>query len=136
MIELLEELASVVTQPDYRAVLTNNIEDARTYTPPVQHCFPKNDLGLFPFESFLALTVVHGVVPYVRVRAESGGLIQLPKGWWPLLMDALSGDVLEPTMVECLLDLGADPNFKISKVDSQTPWIVALTKVSLLYTLQ
>jgi len=39
-------------------------------------------------------------------------------------------------MMECLLDLGADPNFTISKVHSQTPWIVALTKVTLLYTIQ
>lgn len=39
-------------------------------------------------------------------------------------------------MIECLLDFGADPNFRVSKVDIQTPWVVALTKVTLLYTIQ
>ena len=39
-------------------------------------------------------------------------------------------------MVECLLDFGADPNFAISKFDLQSPWIVALTKVTLLHTIQ
>jgi hypothetical protein len=39
----------------------------------------------------------------------------------PLLLDALSGDVPEPKMVECLLDLSADPNLAISKFDLQSP---------------
>jgi hypothetical protein len=76
-----------------------------------------------------------------RARAEWGGLIQRhtfekSEERLPLLLDALSGDVPETKMVECLLDLGADPNFAISKVDSQSPWIVALTKVTLLHTIQ
>jgi hypothetical protein len=86
----------------------------------------------------MSLACMHGVVPYVRARAEWGGFIQRSKlegDHWPLLLDALSNDVPEPRMVECLLDLGADPNFKLSKVTSQTPWIVALTKMTLLYTI-
>ena len=59
-----------------------------------------------------------------------------PEEQWPLLMDAISARVPEPEMVKCLLDLGADPNFRMSKVESQSPWIVALTKVTLLYTIQ
>lgn len=90
-------------------------------------------------ESFLSLACVHGVVSYVRARAEWGGLIQrsqLDGQCWPLLLDALANNLPEPRMVECLLDIGADPNFKVSKVESQTPWIIALSRVSLLYTLK
>ena len=53
-----------------------------------------------------------------------------------LLLIALSGDVPEPKMVECLLNSGEDPNFKLLEVGLQTPWTVALTKVTILYTLQ
>ena len=92
-------------------------------------------------DSFLSLAVRHNVLPYVRANVEWGGLIQQfnpqkSDTGLPLLLDALSGDLPEPKMVECLLDLGAVPNYIISKVDPQTPWIVALTKVTLLYTLQ
>ena len=54
----------------------------------------------------------------------------------PLSLVALVGEVPEPKMVECLQKSGADPNFKLSKVDLQTPWTVALTKLTPLYTLQ
>ncbi len=92
-------------------------------------------------ESSLSLAVRYGVVPYVRARAERGGLIRRPDAkkseeMLPLLLVALSRDVPEPKTMECLLDLGADPSFKISKVGLQTPWTVALTKVSLLPTIQ
>ena len=92
-------------------------------------------------QSFLSLAVMYNIIPYVRATAKWGGLrrrstSQTLDVQFPLLYDALSRDVPEPGMVECLLDLGADPNFRISKVDSQTPWILALTKVTMLYTLQ
>lgn len=74
---------------------------------------------------FLYLAVKHSVVPYMRAKAEWGGIAQLsyPKGFetrFPLLLGVLSPTVPEPTMVECLLDFMADPNFKIAKVDSET----------------
>ena len=92
-------------------------------------------------ESFLSLAVMYNIVPYVRANAQSGELTQRSISQtlgeqFPLLYDALSRDVPEPRMVEFLLDIGADPNYTISKVDIQTPWILALTKVTLLYTLQ
>lgn len=92
-------------------------------------------------QSFLSLAVMYNIVPYVRATAQWGGLTRRSTSQtlderFPLLYDALSRDVPEPRMVECLLGLGADPNFRISKVDSQTPWILALTKVTMLYTPQ
>ena len=92
-------------------------------------------------DSFLSLAVLYNITAYVKARVEWGALIAPPTSMdpeerWPLLMDALSLEVPNPEMVQCLLDVGADPNFKISKIKSQTPWIVALTKVTLLYTIQ
>jgi hypothetical protein len=145
MIELLEELKSVINRPDYKNLLTRYLDPELAYASPVQILSTGRDLDPTPVDSFLTFAVIHGVVPYVRARAEWGGLIQVPfkphglgtiDVEWPLLLDALSIDVPDPAMVECLLDLGADPNFKVSKVESQTPWIVALTKVTLLYTIQ
>jgi hypothetical protein len=149
IIELLEELKNVINQPVYRKALTKVLERRRRRSHgyfEVSTSFWDSgtwelDTDRVIDESFLSLAVWHGVVPYVRARAERGGLTPRPisgqsEEWWPLLLDALAGDVPEPAMVECLLDLGADPNFKISKIDSRTPWIVALTKVTLLYTIQ
>ena len=92
-------------------------------------------------QSFLSLAVTYNIAPYVRVTAQWGGLTrrstpQVLDEQFPLLYDALSRNVPEPGMVECLLDLGADPNFRISRVESRTPWILALTQVTMLYTLQ
>ncbi len=86
-------------------------------------------------ESFLCFAA-NGVVPYVRARAERGGLVRAKDSgeMLPLLLFVLSVDVPEPKMVECLLNSGADPNFKMSEVGLQTPWTVALTKVTLVYT--
>lgn len=85
-------------------------------------------------ESFLSLAVRHGVVAYVWVKAAS--LDSDSRQLLFLLLVALSCDVPEPKMIECLLDLGADPNFRISDTGMQTPWTIALTKVSLLPTIQ
>jgi hypothetical protein len=131
----LEELKSVINQPVYRMTLAKDLKRRRGRG---HGCFQVSpsfwdsetwelDTSRVTDESFLSLAVWHGVVPYVRARAEWGGLIPWPisgqyEERWPLLLDALAGDVPEPTMVECLLDLDADPNFKISKIDSQTCW--------------
>jgi hypothetical protein len=149
IIELLEELKSVISQPVYRMALVKDLQGPRGRRHGYFRVRPSFwDSGTWELdtsraidEPFLSLAVWHDVVPYVRARAELGELIPWPisgqyEERWPLLLDALAGDVPEPTMVECLLDLGADPNFKISKVDSQTPWIVALTKMTLLYIRQ
>ena len=92
-------------------------------------------------EPFLSLAVMYNAVPYVRVTARCGGLTrrstsQTLDEQFPLLYDALSREVPEPRMVECLLNIGADPDFRMSRVDSQTSWILASTKVTMLYTLQ
>lgn len=159
MVELLEELRSVIAQPDNMEVLVKYTERFKlsfNHTRPISATGPgrfqlsPDFLNTFELlkkdpseigKSFLSLAVMSGIVPYVRARVEWGGLVRRPTSenpeeLYPLLLDALSGNVPEPKMVECLLDSGADPNFKISKVDSQTPWITALTKMTLLYTLQ
>jgi hypothetical protein len=96
-------------------------------------------------DCLLNLAVIHGVVPYVRPRLARGGLLHLPVRYdmmmpheraWSLLLCALSLDVPEPAMVKCLLDLGADPNFKPTSSNLETPWTRALTKVTILYTIQ
>ena len=154
MTELLEELKRVISLPSYRALLVRSGQISPNFQThplsagcdePFQTSPTFKSSRNFEFEAntvratddyFLSIAVMYNIVAYVKVRAKSGGLIQRSTlensgGWWPLLLDALSGDVPEPKMVECLLDLGADPNFKISKVDSQTPWIIALTKAAL-----
>ena len=92
-------------------------------------------------ESFLRLAVRYGVVPYVRMKGKKAGIIQnsVPERVgtkFPLLVVALCCDVPNPAMVECLLDLGADPKLEISKQSSQTPWTMAVTRVSTLYVIQ
>lgn len=167
MIELLDELKAVFKHPVYsndpiisfmgRELLMGlrthstlgSLSIIRKSLRPDQANYASfcGDRSLEPFISghidkyFLYFAVKHNVVPYVRARAEWGGIAQLsypnrPVFRFPLLLGALFGDVPEPTMVECLLDLGADPNFKLPEVDSQTPWTRALTKVTLLYTIQ
>jgi len=152
LVELLDELKSVVRRPAFRYALAKSFEardrrtDLQTY---LRGRFQMQFRGResttqenrIVDDSFLSLTVVHNVTAYVKARAEWGGLIHPPASMnpedqWPLLMDAISASVPEPEMVKCLLDLGADPNFRMSKVGSQSPWIVALTKVTLLYTIQ
>ncbi|KAL1593178.1 hypothetical protein SLS60_010786 [Paraconiothyrium brasiliense] len=142
MIELLDELKSLIRLPDYGKALAEVHNNTQMYATPVLRA---RRPGIFPVESFLPLAVIHGVVPYVRARAGRGGLNPIPfplieseetNRGWPLLLDALSLDVPDPAMVECLLDLGADPNFKTSRVVSQTPWHVALTNVTSLYSIQ
>lgn len=153
MIELMEDLKGVIThykeayarQSVYQGPFVFGKRPGRFQTS--RYVLGNHNLELFNYatsdtgNSFLSLAVKFGVVPYVRARVEWGGLIRRPTSetheeLYPLLLDALSGNVPEPKMVECLLDLGADPNFKISKVDSQTPWITALTKMTLLYTIK
>ena len=165
MIALLDELKYIISRPEYRDLLVKDFTDFRdrqsyAHTPAMLprrgvqgRCrfisnFRDNvTLGLEDFavlpddESFLSLAVRYDIVPYVIARAGWGGLVrrlgpEKSEERFPLLLDALSGDVPEPEMVKCLLDLGADPNYKMSNVNSQTPWLVALTKVTLLYTLQ
>jgi hypothetical protein len=162
VVELMEELKRVINRPDYTEQLSNDSKYRQraidSSDPRVKAFHVSGELISKSFrvwkngtwglenvanpgkdESFISLACVHGVVPYVRARAEWGGLIQRSKldgDHWPLLLDALSNDVPEPRMVECLLGMGADPNFKVSKVNSQTPWIVAVTKMTLLYTIK
>ena len=151
-IELLDELKRVIKQPYFRQVFDGKVEQENLNpwwgrfevmsTLRTRKTWRLDTITSRHVDDyFLSLAVRKNVVSYVRARAEWGGLIQpstLEKSdtGFPLLLEALSGDVPEPKMVGCLLDLSADPNFKISNVDSQTPWIKALTKVTLLYTLK
>jgi len=86
-------------------------------------------------DAFLSLAVVFGIVEYVRIKVGLGCLIQkrdflplpdMPRYVkWPLLMDVITlrgfgiGDsrhhVLALPMIQCLLDKGADPNYKVSR---------------------
>ncbi len=153
IVSLLDELKTITKRLDYKQELAKELE--RGSNLPIllkAHGFHQysygNDLQWLCHhltdttdDSFLCLAVEHSVVPYVRARAERGGLVRQPGAkspaeMLPLLLVALSIYVPDPKMVECLLDLGADPNFKMSKVCLQTPWTIALTKVTLLYTIQ
>ena len=165
MIAMMEHLKRLITQPRFRDPLMKDFKayrDKHSGRNPramlatgrdaqlsrTRSNFRDNSTwGMESFavlpddQSFLSLAVMYNIVPYVRANAQWGGLTQRSTSMtlderFPLLYDALSRDVPEPRMVECLLDIGADPNFRISKVDSQTPWILALTKVTMLYTLQ
>ena len=153
VIKLLDELKNVINQQD---LVNAFAEDFKNRSPHLYQPIYSHSPLYSPFLAtrtwsnvqisntdldplFLSLAVRHNVIPYVKARVQWGGLIRLPNlnNWemkWPLLLDALFGDVPEPRMVECLLNLGADPNSRASKGDSQTPWIMALTKVTLLYT--
>ena len=109
-------------------------------------CSRKKDLWNGSFKDngtpLISLAVRYGVVPYVKARAERGGFVPRVGLYntkpyhlkWPLLLDAICDGVPEPRMVECLMEMGADPNFKTSYFD--TPWIIALTKATSLYTLE
>ncbi|KAF2676622.1 hypothetical protein K458DRAFT_410325 [Lentithecium fluviatile CBS 122367] len=161
MIELLGELRNLINRPDYRRALDKYLALLPNDGSHVSTFLGIKGFALLSSETLVTLAVIYGVVPYVRAKAEWGGLIRRPwtgyvpssfvagypsrvlplpveesEACWPLLLDALSVQVPEPAIVECLLDLGADPNFKIPNLDSQTPWIIALTKVTSLYTLQ
>ena len=152
-IDLLDELRTIIKRPQYRKELAQDVKIPKRFLPTTiarstrrlhQVSLDFRELlidGHFTDsidESFLCFAVANGAVPYVRARVKHGGLIRAKASgeMLPLLLVALSGVVPEPKMVECLLNSGADPNFKLSEVDLKTPWIVALTRVTLLYTLQ
>ena len=164
MIAMMEHLKKLITHPRFRdslmkhftayrdkhrdqdpyAMLAISSESQLSKTPNIRDPTTtgmENSAVVLDEQSFLSLAVMYNIVPYVRATAKWGGLrrrstSQTLDVQFPLLYDALSRDVPEPGIVGGLLDLGADPNFRISKVDSQTPWILALTKVTMLYTLQ
>ena len=152
-IDLLDELRTIIKRPEYKQGLAKDVKIPQRLLPTSifmsAHRLYQVSLDLEESsihgnfadmidESFLCFAIANSVVPYVRARVEHGGLVRAKYSgeMLPLLLVALSGDVPEPKMVECLLNAGADPNFKLSEVGLQTPWTVALTKVTLLYTLQ
>lgn len=153
LIAMMEHFERLIVQPSFRDPLIREFEAYRNKHSG-QHpramlatdfrdtsTWDMKSFAVLVYTSFLSLAVMYNIVPYVRANAQWGGLTQRSTSQtlgerFPLLYDALSRDVPEPRMVECLLDIGADPNFRISKVDSQTPWILGLTKVTMLYTLQ
>ena len=94
---------------------------------------------------FMLKAVEENIVPYVRARVERGAIITRinslysPReeiGGFSLLNRVVSADIPDPAMVECLLDAGADPNFRNLVSASETPWIRAVTKSAILYTLK
>lgn len=85
-------------------------------------------------ETFLSLAVIHGVTAYVKARAQNGCLVQKPcyRGTsliWPLLMDAVCTGVFRIEMIECLLSMGADPNYSVSDGVESTPWLALLQSI-------
>ncbi|KIW32474.1 uncharacterized protein PV07_04019 [Cladophialophora immunda] len=110
--------------------------------------------------TFLSLTVILGVVEYVRVKAEAGCLIRRPHfdtttteisycGEWPLLMDAVMygassmyylarGPRKTDTgpnhkMIQCLLEKSADPNYLVSAIagEETSPLIESVSQLML-----
>ena len=155
MIRLLRELKTTVQQSHFEKSVHNFFHEktgfeteidrqGRTRTMPRTSgvnmlSFPlrSKKMELFSLsiinETFLILAVMHNVSTYVRAKVQRGGLIRCtesPVVYFPLLIYAFSDDVPEPETVKCLLDIGADPNFKIPRGKSLTPWIVALSNVS------
>jgi hypothetical protein len=77
-------------------------------------------------DTFLSLAVIYEVIAYVKVRATEGCLVQKPYSGsrskpWPLLMDAVCTGSFSIEMVECLLSLGADPNFSTPSDNEAIP---------------
>lgn len=99
--------------------------------------------------TFLSLTVVYGIVEYVRVKAEVGCLVQFPgfnttanercyRGEWPLLMDAVTSGTAgwyHGQMLECLLGKSADPNYLVSlpQRGETSPLIESVSNLMLWY---
>lgn len=152
-IDLLTELRAIIKRPEYKKEIAQEVKIPQCLLPTsIFMSIQKLSQVILDFEegsihgdftdmideSFLCFAIANGVVPYVRARVERGGLIRarVSGEMLLLLLVALSGDVPEPEMVECLLNSGADPNFKLSEIGLQTPWTVALTRVTILYTLQ
>ncbi len=93
-------------------------------------------------QSLLAIAIKYNVIPYVRARTEWGGSGQPLKPHQSeervaMLLFALGNapeEIPEPRIVECLLDGGVDPNFKISGLTTQTPWLYALSRAAVFNT--
>jgi hypothetical protein len=94
--------------------------------------------------TFLSVAVRYGVIEYVKAKAERGCLVKrpgIPPGErslkWPLLYDSFEIDshwahasaLPSPEMVQCLLNLGADPNYRPSR-HHPTCWQNLLEKIS------
>ncbi|KAL9116091.1 MAG: hypothetical protein Q9227_000460 [Pyrenula ochraceoflavens] len=77
--------------------------------------------------TFLSLVVNHGVTAYVKRRAQEGCLVQKPSTraevrTWPLLMDAIVCKDPSFEMIDCLLELKANPNEYVPNPVGATPW--------------
>ncbi|KAL9610545.1 MAG: hypothetical protein Q9167_004757 [Letrouitia subvulpina] len=138
---LLDELKNVLKQPVHWTDFSKFVYQ-RSKQISLDFSMPQHHIDKFPSDkAFLYFAVMYGAVSYVRARATQANFIQntVPEDHTedpsPLLV-AIHSYVPKPEMVECLLDLGADPNLKYSKRDSQTPWMLALTRVSTLYQIQ
>ncbi|KAE9376191.1 hypothetical protein N431DRAFT_481293 [Stipitochalara longipes BDJ] len=139
MMQMLDDMASTLPA-------RYTIREPRTYTPHRSATTTTSDpepcryLGIeWDYErqhggfgdTFLSLAVIHGVTAYVKARATQGCLVQKPcynsrSIRWPLLMDAVCTGSLSFEMVECLLSLGADPNYFIDFTPEATPWRMLL----------
>ena len=105
--------------------------------------------------AYLSVAVVFGIVEYVRVKAGLGCLIQKPTFGssaddmpryvkWPLLMDAItlgtsrmttgSDRGLDLSMIQCLLNKGADPNYMVGEphgIQETSPLIESISQLML-----
>ena len=84
---------------------------------------------------YLSLVVKHGVTAYIRARAEEGCLVEMPCGSrsleWPLLLDAVRIADPKPEVVQCLLNKGVNPNFRLTIFSkTNTPWEELLERIS------
>ena len=128
VVELLGELKRILDMPEYRQQINPSFPEAFNGDTSSQL-----DLN----KPFLYIACSYGIVPYVTARAEKGCLIrqhtlESSLQVWPLLSASVSHDIPQPELVKHLLDLGADPNYRVSKGDTNTPWMLALHNMTLL----
>ena len=144
MIRLLEELKETFQRPFLMYSIQDFFNDERQFIKEQwqTRMLPRSVVGsdvrafslrfssLFTIDKiFLILAVRHNVISYVRAKAQQDGLIQCserPRVYFPLLLYAIFDNDPEPEMVKCLLDMGAYPNFRMSKYKSHTLWNVVL----------
>jgi hypothetical protein len=133
MILLVDELQTILSALDHVAApkfLKYSAFSVVLSGSNIEYLIPSTDLSRrysqVTSDAFLSLAVRYGNVEYVRAKAATGCLIQLPtsgsdfidmKHEWPLLIYALPGYSFSRRrleMIHCLLDKGADPNYKFN----------------------
>jgi hypothetical protein len=139
MTQMLDDMASTLPAIDATCEPSANLSD-KSASATTSEPEPCDYLGIIwdhetrhgGFgDTFLSLAVIHGVTAYVKARGTQGCLVPKPcyKGrsiMWSLLGDAVCTESFNVEMVECLLSLGADPNYLMPSIPEVTPWRILL----------